>query len=70
MTWLRDIVREILGLFVEDGSFAIAILLWLAVAWILLPRLRLAAPWRGPVLFGGLGLILIVSAIRYSRGRR
>ncbi len=70
MTWLTTIVREILGLFVEDDSLAIAILLWLAVAWLLLPRLGLTTRWRGPVLFGGLGLILIVSVMRYSRGRR
>ncbi len=29
MTWLRNIVAELFGLFVDDGSFAIAILIWL-----------------------------------------
>ena len=31
MKWLKNILREIFGLFVDDGTFALAILIWLAV---------------------------------------
>ena len=70
MQWLKTVLREFFGLFVEDGKFAAAILLWLVLAWLVLPRLGLPTRWRGPVLLGGLGLILIDSVIRYSRSRR
>ena len=67
MCWIRSIFREILGLFVDDGSFAIAILMWLGVVWLLLPRFGLWLQWRGPILFAGLGLILVENTMRYAR---
>lgn len=41
MAWLKSIFREIFELFVEDGSFAIAILVWLAILWLALSYLLL-----------------------------
>ena len=38
MLWLRSILTEIWGLFVDDGRFALAILVWLAACWLVLPR--------------------------------
>lgn len=70
MHWLKTVLREFFGLFVEDGSFAIAILLWLAVVGSVLPHAGVSGPWRGIVLFGGLGVILAASVWRYSRRRR
>jgi hypothetical protein len=70
MRWLRSIAREFLGLFVDDGSFAIAILIWLALAIALFPRIAFITRWIGPVLFAGLALILIESVLRYSRRKR
>lgn len=67
MQWFRTIFREVFGLFVDDGSFAIAILVWLAVAWLLLPRLGVFSRWNGLILFAGLGLILVESTMRYVR---
>ena len=69
MNWLRSVVREVFGLFVDDGSFAAAILVWLLLAVFVLPRLAPAAHWTGPVLFAGLAVILIESALRFSRRR-
>ena len=69
MQWFRTIFREIFGLFVDDGSFAIAILVWLGVLWLLLPRLGFFSRWNGLILFAGLGLILVESAMRYARKR-
>jgi membrane protein implicated in regulation of membrane protease activity len=64
--WIRKIVQEVFGLFVDDGSFALAILAWLGVAGFVLPRVRIAAP-VGILLFAGLVLILVESVTRFSR---
>jgi hypothetical protein len=70
MRWLKSIAREVIGLFVDDGIFAVAILAWLALAVVVLPR---AGSWTrvaGPVLFAGLAAILVASVLRYSRRGR
>jgi membrane protein implicated in regulation of membrane protease activity len=67
MRWLRSIAREVLGLFVDDGSFAIAILAWVILAVVGLPRFAPVARWAGPALFAGLALILIESVLRFLR---
>ena len=67
MRWLKSILREILGLFVDDGSFALAILIWLGTLWAVLPRLHLGRDSDGAILFAGLALILIESAWRRAR---
>ena len=68
MRWIGTVLREIFGLFVDDGSFAVAILVWLAIMWLVLPRIAVPAFWNGPVLFVGLALILVESAARRARG--
>lgn len=70
MRWLKSIAREILGLFVDDGSFALAIVIWLLLVVVLLPRVVASASWASPVLFAGLATILAQSVLRYSRKRR
>lgn len=67
MTWLKTVWSEFIGLFVDDGSLAIAILLWLATAWLLLPRLPLPPALPPMILFVGLALILVESALRQAR---
>ena len=67
MKWLKNILREIFGLFVDDGSFALAILLWLAVVRWAMPRLNIPSGITAVLLFAGLALILAESAARYSR---
>jgi hypothetical protein len=69
VNWLKSIVREVFGLFVEDGSFAAAILVWVVAAGFVLPRMAPAARWGGPALFSGLAVILIESVLRFSRRR-
>lgn len=69
MRWLGPIAREIFGLFVEDGSFAGGILMWVVVAVVAFPQIRSAVRWAGPALFAGLALILIESTLRYARRR-
>lgn len=68
MQWIRNIVREIAGLFVDDGSFALAILGWVGLLWVF--RYRLAGfALGGVLLFAGLGVILVESLIRFARHR-
>jgi hypothetical protein len=70
MRWLKSIGREILGLFVDDGSFAGAIVVWLILAVAVLPRVAPDAGWSGPTLFAGLALVLVESVLRYARRKR
>ena len=70
MPWLKSVAREIFGLFVDDAGFALAILIWLAFAVAVLPRLAQAAHWAAPALLVGLAAILIESTLRYSRKNR
>jgi hypothetical protein len=70
MNALRTIFREIFGLFVDDGSFALQILIWLALTAFLLPYLGWLSRSRGIILFLGLAAILMGSAIRYARRNR
>lgn len=69
MKWIGTIVREVFGLFVDDGSFAVAILVWLALVRLGLPRLGVAAGWDGLLMFAGLALILVASAAQRARRR-
>ncbi|MEO8735363.1 MAG: hypothetical protein ABI380_02365 [Edaphobacter sp.] len=67
MKWIKSIFREIFGLFVDDGSFALAILIWLGLMrWATL-RLGISSTATAIILFAGLALILIESTIRYAR---
>jgi hypothetical protein len=67
MPWIKTIVHEIVGLFVDDGSFALAILVFVGAAWLLLPRVGIPAEWGGIILFVGLAVILVESATRRAR---
>lgn len=67
MRWITTIAREIFGLFVDDGSFAIAIIVWLGVTWLLFACILDAVAWSGVVLFVGLAAILAGSALRQAR---
>lgn len=65
MAWVKTALSELLGLFVDDAGFALAIIAWLAVTWlVLLPRVP---AWSPAILFLGLALILIESVLRRGR---
>ena len=70
MKWLKSILREIFGLFVDDGSFALAILIWIAIVRLATPRLNIPSGITAVILFAGLALILTESATRYSRHKQ
>jgi hypothetical protein len=62
----KTALREVYGLFVEDGSYALAIILWLLCAAFVLPFLPYPS-WRAPLLFLGLILILLENVARSTR---
>lgn len=69
MQTLRAILSEIVHLFVDDGSLALALVAWCAVVGVvgfLLPGLLLAA---GPALFLGCAVILLGTVFRAARER-
>ena len=63
---IRD---ELLGLFVDDGVFAGAIVVWLVAASVLLPRLGPTGWVPAVLLFAGLAAILVFGAVREARKR-
>ena len=67
MSWLRTVAHEVWGLFVDDGSFAVAILVWIGVMWLVVRQFGLTGWIAGAALFGGLGLILVVSLLHFAR---
>ncbi len=68
MNWVRSVVREVIGLFVDDGSFAVLIVLWIALVWGARHYLQ-GRMTSGTILFLGLALVLIESVIRFSKRR-
>lgn len=64
MALLKQMVEEILGLFVDDGYFALAVIVWLALVWLVLPHLSIQADWNPVILFAGLIAILLESVLR------
>jgi hypothetical protein len=69
MNAVMKALEELIGLFVEDGSLAIAIIVWIGVAALLFPHLPGGISWRAPVLFLGLGLLLFENVWRSARKR-
>jgi hypothetical protein len=69
MSVLRTILNELAGLFVDDGSLAVLVLAWLAVCWLLLPKLGLPPPLLPFLLFVGLAAILAESTVRRAGER-
>jgi hypothetical protein len=67
MKWLRGIIEEIYSMFVDDGVFALSILAWAAIIWLIAVRLDLGTQIGAPLLGAGLIAILIESAVRRAR---
>ncbi len=70
MSWFKTAWAECLGLFVDDGRLAAALLLWIAAAGLVLPRLGLPTAMPPLILFAGLAVILVESAARRARAGR
>jgi hypothetical protein len=68
MNVLRAILAELWGLFVDDGLLAIGLVLWVAVAALLVPAFGLRAI-GGPLLFLGAAAVLVASLLK-AGGKR
>lgn len=64
MNVVRAIIAELVALFVDDWTFAAAVLAWLAVVGLFAHTISVPSFWHGIVLFGGLTGILIESVTR------
>ncbi len=69
MRLLRSIAREIAGLFIDDASLALVLLVWMVGGAIALRFLH-AGHWGGPVLAVGVVAVLMENVLRSSRHRR
>ena len=69
MRAIATALRELVGLFVDDGSLVLAVLVWIGLC----ATLTHVAPlheWSGMVLFLGLTLILAENTVRGARRSR
>jgi hypothetical protein len=64
MTFVSTILKELLGLFVDDGSLAIGILIWVGLIAALMKTPLLSAEISGVLLFVGLGALLLENVWR------
>jgi len=69
MNALRTIGRELIGLFVEDRLFALAIALFLLAAYAVSAAGIIAPAVRGFALFLGLATVLVAGVARGARTR-
>lgn len=69
MTWLASGVRQIYGLFVDDGLLSLAVCAWLLVVWLVLPHIATTETARPIVFFAGLAGLLADSVRRGSRSK-
>lgn len=67
MNALRTIGRELVGLFVEDRLFALAIALWLLLAYVVSAYGIVPPIVRGFALFLGLATVLVAGVARGAR---
>jgi hypothetical protein len=64
MTTIKTIFRELFGLFVDDGSFAVAILALLAVVALLVHAALLDMDQAAVLLVAGNIMVLVESIVR------
>jgi hypothetical protein len=64
---LIPIARKLFGLFVDDGSLALSILVWIFALHVVAPIVSIEQTWAAPVLFLGCAGILVENVLRASR---
>ncbi|MGH9584658.1 MAG: hypothetical protein ACRD4O_17185 [Bryobacteraceae bacterium] len=69
MNWVRKALAELWGLFVDDSSFAGALIVWILLTIFLFAR-YFPGPWAGAVFFAGIAAILIENTARTARNSR
>lgn len=63
----KEIFNELFGLFVDDGSLAVNLLLWTALAGGALALLTDGGAWQAPLMAVGYLAILVENALRATR---
>jgi hypothetical protein len=69
MSWLKSAWSELIGLFVDDGIFALSNVVWLIACGLILPRFGQPSILPPAFLFAGLVVILARSALRRAGER-
>jgi hypothetical protein len=59
--------KQLIGLFVEDGTLALFLIIWVGIAALALPRVPINSSWDGVILFAGCVAILIENVVRAGR---
>ena len=59
--------RKVFGLFVDDGSLALSILVWIFALHVVAPIASIEQTWAALVLFLGCAGILLENVLRASR---
>ncbi|HEY1927218.1 MAG TPA: hypothetical protein VGG92_07120 [Caulobacteraceae bacterium] len=67
MNWLKTIWDELVGLFVDDISLAVVIVLWLAAAGLVVQLKWIPSDLQGPFLALGLVVIFMENTLRRAR---
>lgn len=67
MNWLKTIWEEIVGLFIDDLSLAIVIVVWLAAAGLVVQLKWVPGDLQGPLLALGLVVIFMENTLRRAR---
>jgi hypothetical protein len=71
MKGLVQFLRKLGRLFVDDGSLAMALILWCVGAGLVLPRFAAQSSWSAPLFALGCLLILLVNvAVSVARHRK
>ena len=69
MNTLKEIIAELLGLFVEDITFAVALIIWILAALFLLPHFGLSTGAQATIWVAGLAVVLFENVVRQARSR-
>lgn len=67
MTVFRNVILEVVHLFVDNGSLALALVLWCAAVRLAVVFLPSSIALLGPVLLAGCAVILLVNIIQTAR---
>jgi hypothetical protein len=67
MNFIVKAFKQLIGLFVEDGTLAILLIVWVGIAALGLPRVPIDSSWDGVILFAGCVAILVENVVRAGR---
>lgn len=66
MNWVWAVLRELVGLVVDDIGFAASVIAWIALVWLLSSYVPAKSALLPVLLFAGLGTILLHAVVMRS----